>query len=113
MNKLNTLVAAAILVTSGIAVAPVNATPSSEPQRVVKFQDLDLSTTAGVASLHVRLQAASRAVCAPLSGRSLESMKNYNDCYAKALGEAMKNVASVAPANVVANVVANVASLAQ
>jgi len=102
MNKLNTLVAAAILVTSGIGVAPANATPAAGPQRVVKFQDLDLSTTAGVASLHIRLQAASRAVCAPLSGRSLESVRNYNDCYEKTLDKAMKNVNEVLPTNVVA-----------
>jgi UrcA family protein len=102
MNKFNTVVAAAILVASGIATAPAYAGSSNEPQRVVKFQDLDLSTTQGIASLHVRLQAASRAVCAPLTGRGLESLRNYNECYEKAFGDAVKDVNGVAAMNVVA-----------
>ena len=102
MNKLNTIVAAAIVVASSVAVAPVNATPSVDPVRVVKFQDLNLSTSTGAASLYSRLQAASRAVCAPLVGRELERAKQYTACYEKALGDAVKNVNSKQLSNLTA-----------
>jgi UrcA family protein len=36
--------------------------------RTVKFDDLDLTRTAGAATLYSRLQTAARAVCEPASG---------------------------------------------
>jgi UrcA family protein len=92
MNKLNTIVAAAVVVAASIAVAPANAASTVDPVRVVKFQDLNLSTSTGAASLYSRLQTASRSVCSPLAGRELSQVKQYNACYEKALGDAVKQL---------------------
>ena len=97
MSAINTsifcrTVAVAVLATATIAAGTANATPSADAQRVVRFQDLNLSTSTGTASLYSRLQAASREVCAPLASRELVRVKQYNACYQKALGTAVHDV---------------------
>ena len=90
-----TVIAATLFAIGSIAAVPASAAPTVDPQRTVKFQDLDLSTFTGTASLYARLQAASRAVCEPLAGRELARIKQYNDCYEKALDNAIREVRSL------------------
>jgi len=90
-----TFVAAALFAIGSLAAIPASARSVVDPQRVVKFQDLDLSTFTGTASLYARLQAASRSVCEPLASRELSRIKQYNDCYEKALDSAVREVRSL------------------
>jgi len=92
---LSRTIVATVLAIGSVAAASANATPTADSQRIVKFQDLDLSTFTGNASLYARLQAASRAVCEPLASRDLSRIKMYNDCYEKALDEAVREVRSL------------------
>jgi UrcA family protein len=102
MNKFDTVFAAALVIASSMAAAPSHAASSNEPALVVKFQDLNLSTADGSALLYSRLQSASRAVCEPLNGRELQRVKQYHECYEKALSEAVKGVNSTQRTNLTA-----------
>jgi UrcA family protein len=67
MNTIKTLsLMAALSVTIGamtMNTARADATEDAVPQRVVKFADLNLNSTAGVAALYSRIQRAAGAVC--------------------------------------------------
>jgi UrcA family protein len=74
-----TLMNAAVALTVGLIVIPAYASDPSDsaPTEVVKFQDLNLSASAGIATLYRRISAASRHVCGAddgdkdLHGRSI------------------------------------------
>lgn len=86
--------------------APVSA-DTVEPQRIVKFEDLNLATIDGAATLYGRLQFAARTVCAPLAGRELSRAKHFNDCYNKALDTAIRNVNDLRLSSLHTSVAAN------
>lgn len=71
---------------------PVLAAEADGPQRVVQYTDADLASEARVAALYEKLQRASRSVCRSLKGTDLHSVRNYRDCYAQALADAVSAV---------------------
>jgi UrcA family protein len=62
---------------------------------VVRFDDLNLASAAGVATLERRINSAARRVCGrPDSrGSSFLTRKSYSDCVSNALVSARKQVA--------------------
>jgi UrcA family protein len=68
------------------------ASPQDPPAVIVRFADLDLSHSQGVAVLYHRLKAAAETVCAPQSGRDLKSQARYSMCWHSALGTAVAKV---------------------
>jgi UrcA family protein len=77
------LMNAAVALTVGLIVIPAYAaTPSdSAPSEVVKFQDLNLGTSAGIATLYQRISAASQHVCGAEDGdRDLHSWSIRQAC---------------------------------
>jgi UrcA family protein len=67
MNTMKSLsLIAALSVTIGtmtMNTARADATDDAVPQQVVRFADLNLNSTAGVAALYARIQRAAAAVC--------------------------------------------------
>jgi UrcA family protein len=59
------------------------------PQQVVQYTQADLANDARVADLYEKLQSASRSVCRSHKGTDLRSARSYEDCYARALAEAV------------------------
>lgn len=80
------------LVAGATAALPALAADAEAPQRVVQYTDADLANEARVAVLYEKLQRASRSVCAPLRDRDAVSARNYQDCYSKALADAVSEV---------------------
>ena len=66
--------------------------PTDPPRRIVKFADLDLTRSAGVAALYVRIESAAKAVCEPPIARDLGSMMRARTCAAQALSRAVADV---------------------
>jgi UrcA family protein len=61
---------AAVALTVGLVVIPAYASDArwSAPSEVVKFQDLNLGTSEGIAALYRRIDAASQHVCEAADG---------------------------------------------
>jgi UrcA family protein len=59
---------------------------------VVKFGDLNLERTEGIAVLYQRLQAAATQVCQPASPRDLGAIMNSAGCVANATTRAIVSV---------------------
>lgn len=58
-------------------------------QTSVRYDDLDLSSPAGVAALKVRVDRAARTVCGPEPGiRELRWSGEFRDCVSRATGSA-------------------------
>jgi|HubBroStandDraft_3_1064219.scaffolds.fasta_scaffold23914_3 UrcA family protein len=57
----------------------------------VRYRDVDLSTTQGAATLYRRLQGAARFVCGE-SDNSLAQQRSWNDCYRRALADAVGTI---------------------
>ena len=91
MNRrlIKLLPVAAALALGGVAQA---GTVRELPSVVVKYGDLDLGTTEGVATLHARLARAAREVCSPLDSRVLGLRDQYDLCVS---GAVTKSVATV------------------
>jgi UrcA family protein len=63
------------------------------PKQVVKFGDLNLSSSAGAATLYRRIQRAAESVCeGPLGVRELSIAVRSNVCIAQAIERAVKDV---------------------
>ena len=62
------------------------------PSRVVKFADLDLTRSAGVAALYARLQSAARQVCQPVAERDLKAEALARSCEAQAVERAVNEI---------------------
>jgi UrcA family protein len=71
-----------------------DATPPQDnaPSVVVRFADLDLTHSDGVAVLYRRLKGAAESVCAAQNGRDLGSQTRYKTCWESALGTAVAKV---------------------
>ncbi len=65
---------------------------SEIPRRAVHFADLDLTRSAGVAALYMRIQLAAREVCKPLLPRDLGSEQRARDCAVRAVTQAVATV---------------------
>jgi UrcA family protein len=88
-----TLIATAIIgvVISGFA-AVCSAASADAPQAIVKYADLDVSTSQGAAVLYNRIRFASEGVCAPLDGRGLDSKSRLKTCVQRAIAGAVGKV---------------------
>lgn len=71
-----------------------NAAPPQDdvPSMVVRFGDLDLTRSDGVAALYGRLKHAAQTVCAPQDGGDLPSKRRYETCWTDALSRAVLKV---------------------
>jgi UrcA family protein len=80
---------AAALALSGVAGA---GTVRELPSVVVKYGDLNLGTTDGVAALHSRLSHAARKVCSQLDSRVLGLREQYDACITGAVAQSVAKV---------------------
>jgi UrcA family protein len=62
------------------------------PSVVVRFADLDLTHSDGVAVLYRRLKSAADTVCAAPNSRDLGRQMRYKACWQSALGAAVSKV---------------------
>jgi UrcA family protein len=58
----------------------------------VAFADLDISRPAGARELYGRLRQAARTVCSDGNRIDLEPVTDFDSCYEKALGNAVRSV---------------------
>jgi len=67
-----------------------NAAPSQDaPSVIVRFADLDLTHSEGVAALYRRLKGAAETVCALEDGSGVGSQMRFRMCWQSALGAAV------------------------
>jgi UrcA family protein len=62
------------------------------PQAVVKFADLDVSTSQGAAALYTRIRAASEQVCSPLDHGDFAASFRWQKCVKQAIEGAVAKV---------------------
>ena len=62
------------------------------PQQLVRFNDLELHTEAGVAKLYARIRAAAGNVCGRMIDGSPWSAQLAHRCALKAIGQAVERV---------------------
>jgi UrcA family protein len=88
------LVAAAMLtalISSFSAVC--NAAPATDvPQAIVKYADLDISTSHGAAALYNRIRFAAESVCPALDHGDLGSVFRFKSCVQQAIVRAVTKV---------------------
>jgi UrcA family protein len=85
---------AGIALSAAAAVLASPAAPAATPAigtLTVHYGDVDLSTTEGAATLYRRLQGAARFVCGE-SDSSLAQQRSWNDCYRRAVADAVGTV---------------------
>lgn len=99
MNSIKILLAISALTISGLASAGAQNTHSV----VVRYGDLNLSTQAGVASLHKRIRNAAQSVCSELETRILGLRQAYDVCVNDALANGIAAVAKSRGVVVAAN----------
>jgi UrcA family protein len=74
------------------AEVPAEALEQDQPTRVVRFDDLNLSNSAGAEALYRRIRAAARAVCQmPMSADPFENSA-VTRCIDRAINEAVVHV---------------------
>jgi UrcA family protein len=93
---MNLFATTSLIIALGFASQLANAAPPQEtPVVVVRFADLDLSHSDGVAQLYQRLQGAAEVVCAAQNGRNgsdLGYQTRYTICRQSALAAAVTKV---------------------
>jgi UrcA family protein len=62
------------------------------PTAIVKYGDLNVSTSQGAASLYWRIRMAAETVCRPLDGGDLASKMRNGACVSKAIADAVTKV---------------------
>jgi UrcA family protein len=65
------------------------------PSVTVRYQDLDLTSSAGIASLYQRIKAAAVEVCKPVEfsqTRRLASLSEWKECIGDSVANAVKRV---------------------
>lgn len=92
MNKLLIATATACVAFAGVAGA---ASRVDSPSVVVKYDDLNLNSKAGVAKLHARIHGAALYVCSPLDSRVLGVRDAYDRCVTDAVAQAVNTVGNV------------------
>jgi UrcA family protein len=78
----------------GLAGVARSATPEAAPGVKVAYGDLDLASAQGVHTLHARISAAARQVCAP-DGFDIRNLKLYSierSCMSEAVANAEREV---------------------
>ena len=100
MTRIATLIAATALVTIAVPTAAIAQTGGYETTTSpVRYDDLNLSTRSGQASLDARIAGAVRTVCGVPSGRTtLKESQAQRDCASKARGEALAAAKTAQPA---------------
>lgn len=85
------------ILAGALALAVAVPATAQTPTRVVRYDDLNLESPAGVARLAQRIDAASRAVCAPTSGRQgvPGEASRVRACVAKAKAAAERQIAAL------------------
>jgi len=88
------LAPATILAAAALVSAPAFAAPAADGMsRTVRFGDLDLSTDAGAAALHSRIEYAATAVCGGgADQRDLTQVRVVNACREVAMASAEPQV---------------------
>jgi UrcA family protein len=89
------LIAAAILtgLISSFGVVCNAADTGDAPQAIVKYADLDISTSQGAAALYNRIRSASEGVCSPLDHHAdLGAKFRWNKCVKQAITGAVAKV---------------------
>jgi UrcA family protein len=93
-TPLRTLAAGAILSALALSFATVSSAEedATPPQVIVKFADLDVSTSTGAIALYGRIHGAADNVCARMY-ISTEAYRRYkNSCLQKVIADAVKKV---------------------
>ena len=78
----------------GLAGVARSATPDAAPSAKVSYGDLDLASAQGAQTLHARVTAAARQVCAP-DGMDIRNLKLYSierTCVSEAIANAEREV---------------------
>ncbi len=86
------LVAATVSLGAQAAVAAEVRVGEDRLTQTVVYGDLDLRRDEGVTALYTRLNRASKAVCAPLRGRSAGEKAEHRACVNQALANAVSDV---------------------
>lgn len=103
MNKMTTsiqfphpraLIATSVLavLVSSFATVCSAADPTDAPKAIVKYGDLDISTSQGAVVLYSRIRSASEGLCAPLDGRDLVSKFHVKACVQQGIEGAVAKV---------------------
>jgi UrcA family protein len=89
-----TLIVTAIIgvLASGFAAVCSAADSTGAPQAIVKYADLDISTSQGAAVLYSRIRSASEGLCAPLDGGNLDAKFRARACVQRAIEGAVAKV---------------------
>ena len=95
-NMIFSAFSAAVLITCLFVVTNAFAGKPGDdiPNETVKFQDLNVSSPAGVAELYQRIHAAARRVCRVGEGRDLEMAQRAKTCANEAEARAVTQVGS-------------------
>jgi UrcA family protein len=93
-TPLRTLVAGAILSTLAFSFATVSSAEegATPPQVIVKFADLDVSTSQGAAALYRRIHGAAVDVCSRMYVDEQAYKWHKNACLQKVIGDAVIKV---------------------
>jgi UrcA family protein len=62
------------------------------PRRRVSYTGLDLDTAAGADRMLRLLRSAAEQVCEPLQGRELPRRRRWQECYAQALADGVRQI---------------------
>ncbi len=83
------LIPALLVAASALAVTQVDQAPSV----TVRYYDLNLKTTQGVASLYARIHRAAIDVCRPTDGEMNKLERStWNECVAHSVADAVKRI---------------------
>ena len=94
MTNPRSVIAAAIfgVIISSFGAVCSAADTAEVPKTVVKYADLDLSTSQGAASLFNRIRVAAEGVCSSQEGRDLSSKMHWDACVRQAIEGAVIQV---------------------
>ena len=93
-RKLSVLAAATFAVAAFVGSTPAAAQERDEESIVVRFNDLDLAGSSGMARLDTRLKSAAAKVCNS-GARDVRSLRIDAECRTKALAGARTEVAAL------------------
>jgi UrcA family protein len=89
MKAFKLLLPALALAVAGVAGA---ASRGEAPSTLVRYDDLNLNSKAGVAKLHSRIRGAAEIVCVSLDSRALGLREYYDRCITDAVAHAVAAV---------------------
>jgi UrcA family protein len=85
----------AVLAVSLSAIAAAAQFADQAPSQIVRFADLDISSSEGVTMLYRRIRSAARTVCEPVDARTLEAKIPRHGCEDQAVERAVAQVNAV------------------